>query len=553
MSSPTCCPAIRRFALLVIALLAIVLTVPAWAQGSVRHEMLLNKADAGDVSAQYMLGFSYASGIGVDKNPAEAARWYRKAAEQGLAMAQKNLAELLASGNGVARNYIEAYKWYEIAIPNLLDDVARGLLRFERDALAKKMKPGELAEARKSAAEWIKEHRGRTGRKSSPIDASEVGKSVSTSERKWTCDKKPVRGPTPKLWLNPCLLALPVGKWTMIHQQKKGHAVRFDRQEHGASAFDTRRGRIVLFGSDTHTDRFNKVWINSPLLFGVAKLRWLRFYQDDPVATYTVNKRGIPVAGYGGDHPWAMHTYGAVEYDAMRDEIVVSSHPQHLAPGRFTNAFTQLWWRIKRHPTWILSFRTNRWRVLPTQAPSFFLNSTTYDTDRGVVIGYRDDGVFELSGRPRKWRRLTQRGFLADHSNSVYDSKHRAVVVFGNRPVTNAIVMYWPSTGVHRVMPTRGLRPPKDRHAPMAYHPRLERTVVVVDRVPDWARTERLYRSAGTWLYDAGKDAWTRVESAQLSFGLGMNYNMVYDPGHNILLLVVGGRRRNTTVWALRL
>ena len=411
MSSPTCRPAIHRFPLLVSALLAIALTAPVWAQGSVRHEMLVEKADAGDASAQYRLGFSYASGIGVEKNPAEAVRWYRKAAQQGLAMAQKNLAELLAGG--VARNYVEAYKWYEIAHPNLLNDLARGLLSVKRDALARKMKPGEIAEARESAVQWVEEFGVRTGRKSSPVDASGVGKPVSTPEQTWTCDKKPVRGPTPKLWLNPCLLALPVGKWTMIHQQKKGQAVRFYRQEHGGSAFDTRRGRIVLFGSDTHTVRTNKVWINGPLLFDVAKLRWQRFYQDDPVATYSVNKRGIPVAGYGGDHPWAMHTYGAVEYDAMRDEIVVSSHPQHLAPGRFTNAFTQLWRRIRRHPTWILSFRTNRWRVLPTRSRSFFLYSTTYDTNRRAVIGYREDGVFELGGRPRKWRRLTQRGFLA--------------------------------------------------------------------------------------------------------------------------------------------
>ena len=31
---------------------------------------------------------------------------------------------------------------------------------------------------------------------------------------------------------------------------------------------------------------------------------------------------GLPVAGDDGDHPWAMHTFGAVVYDTARDEMV---------------------------------------------------------------------------------------------------------------------------------------------------------------------------------------------------------------------------------------
>ena len=45
-------------------------------------------AERGDASAQYALGYMYASGNGVEKDKTEAARWYRKAAEQGHAMAQ---------------------------------------------------------------------------------------------------------------------------------------------------------------------------------------------------------------------------------------------------------------------------------------------------------------------------------------------------------------------------------------------------------------------------------------------------------------------------------
>jgi TPR repeat protein len=40
-------------------------------------------AENGDVSAQYSLAVMYNDGIGVKKNPAEALRWFRKAAENG--------------------------------------------------------------------------------------------------------------------------------------------------------------------------------------------------------------------------------------------------------------------------------------------------------------------------------------------------------------------------------------------------------------------------------------------------------------------------------------
>jgi len=59
---------------------------------------------------------------------------------------------------------------------------------------------------------------------------------------------------------------------------------------------------------------------------------------------------------------------------------------------------------------------------------------------------------------------------------------------------------------------------------------------------------------AETWLYDLVGDAWTRVEEATLPFGVGMNYNLEFDPGHRLLLLVaVPSDEPLAAVWALRL
>ena len=103
-------------------------------------------------------------------------------------------------------------------------------------------------------------------------------------------------------------------------------------------------------------------------------------------------------------------------------------------------------------------------------------------------------------------------------------------------------------------MRTPGVRPRADAHVPMTYHPKLERIVVVIDE-DAYHLTSRLRNrsSAQAWLYDLGKDKWTVVESARMPLGLGMNYNMEYDPGHNLLLLVARDEKKRTTVWALRL
>jgi hypothetical protein len=189
---------------------------------------------------------------------------------------------------------------------------------------------------------------------------------------------------------------------------------------------------------------------------------------------------------------------------------------------------------------------------------SFFPYAAAYDTDRGVIIGYRPDGIYELAGRPRRWRKITGPGLTGWHNNCVYDSKHKALVAFGTNKLSNDIIAYWPATKRHRRMPTAGPRPPADQHNPMAFDPRIGKTVVVVDRVLAGARAGAAKKGkpaaqAEVWLYDLGADAWRQVPTATLPMGCGMNYNMGYDPRHRVLLLVTGDYRQPTTVWALRI
>jgi len=139
--------------------------------------------------AQSSQGSGGDSGRGVPQDRAQAAAWYRKAAELGDANAQFNLGLMYRygpgyspnldrwveafgpapghasptaqgspagkynPGSGIPKDYIEAHKWMSLAVARATGDDQK---RFAdaRDSLAKLMTPEQIAEAQKRATEW---------------------------------------------------------------------------------------------------------------------------------------------------------------------------------------------------------------------------------------------------------------------------------------------------------------------------------------------------------------------------------------------------------------
>jgi hypothetical protein len=69
----------------------------------------------GDGKAEYELGEKYFEGKGVPQDYTEAAKWLRKAAEQGNALAQVGLGSMYYQGIGVPQDYTKAAKWFHRA------------------------------------------------------------------------------------------------------------------------------------------------------------------------------------------------------------------------------------------------------------------------------------------------------------------------------------------------------------------------------------------------------------------------------------------------------
>ncbi len=107
------------------------------------------RADQDDAPAQYNLGVAYAHGQGVTRNMAEAAKWYRLAAEGGYSPAQVNLAVMYDKGEDLPQDYVLAHMWFNLA-------ASRGdkVAIKSRDTVAQRMTSAQLAQAQKLAREW---------------------------------------------------------------------------------------------------------------------------------------------------------------------------------------------------------------------------------------------------------------------------------------------------------------------------------------------------------------------------------------------------------------
>jgi TPR repeat protein len=100
----------------------------------------------------------YNQGHGVPQDYAQAAVWYRKAAERGDADAEEGLGELYRNGQGVPQDYAQAYFWLDLAADDRLDAPAAKDASQNRDSAASVLAPADLSAAQQRARKWFEDH-----------------------------------------------------------------------------------------------------------------------------------------------------------------------------------------------------------------------------------------------------------------------------------------------------------------------------------------------------------------------------------------------------------
>ena len=95
--------------------LFLIYTMDGNPNGISEQEATRKLAELGSTEHQIRLGQNYLNGMGVERNEAEAFKWYRKAAEQRSAWGASLLAEMFDSGTGVEEDMMETYVWARLS------------------------------------------------------------------------------------------------------------------------------------------------------------------------------------------------------------------------------------------------------------------------------------------------------------------------------------------------------------------------------------------------------------------------------------------------------
>jgi TPR repeat protein len=117
-------------------------------------EMALPQTDDGDAEVQFGRGLKFASGTGAAQDYAQAAEWYRKAAEQNHSLAQFNLGMMYARGQGVTRDPIQSRMWFDKAAQQG-DAGAQFVLGDSCQRASLEPMPENASESRIEAYKWF--------------------------------------------------------------------------------------------------------------------------------------------------------------------------------------------------------------------------------------------------------------------------------------------------------------------------------------------------------------------------------------------------------------
>ena len=106
-------------------------------------ETLEAKAEAGEVEAQYEMGWRHALGMEMDMDDEIAIPWLEKAAAAGHMLAQNNMGARYYTGDGVDRDLMQAYRLFFLAANQGDRKAGKNL-----DAVAKQLSEADLGALR---------------------------------------------------------------------------------------------------------------------------------------------------------------------------------------------------------------------------------------------------------------------------------------------------------------------------------------------------------------------------------------------------------------------
>jgi len=135
------------------AIAVLCVTAAVMSLGCSEFDRLRIRAHLGGPDSQILVGYAYETGDGTEKDPVAAAKWYRKAAEQGHPKAFGLLGEKYRLGVGVRRDLVRANMFFTLGLRH-----GEAILGDHIDALERELSDADIAESRRLADAWEADH-----------------------------------------------------------------------------------------------------------------------------------------------------------------------------------------------------------------------------------------------------------------------------------------------------------------------------------------------------------------------------------------------------------
>ncbi|MCZ2079278.1 MAG: hypothetical protein LC130_30285 [Bryobacterales bacterium] len=368
--------------------------------------------------------------------------------------------------------------------------------------------------------------------------------------------------------------SLPLNQWVLLNNTKESAPVR----TWGSATFDTTRGEILYWGGG-HCG-YGGSDVDA---YSLETNRW-RFADDAPEFPERAWDLGVRSAGvtFRGS-PWTEHGRRIYAYDPVSGNMIMAIgirlttgyDPEALrdCPARRTvapDAIVQTPSSYTRNTTFSYDTQSGRWELAgPAPLGVDTLVSTPHGV-MGVNVNWRsrlNDAGYQLPWRPqdppvdhtvylfnlagKRWTRLgsgqPSPQNLYEMTSLAYDTKRNRLMLHGGGARRNELWAFDYRTRRWIHLKPEGDSPAASREA--VYLPAAD-VLLISSPAPENRGVLAL------WAYSPDKNRWRRV-AASFAGGAprgaaGQNRAMVYDPKHDLILLVLGESLGKAAIYGMR-
>ncbi len=330
---------------------------------------------------------------------------------------------------------------------------------------------------------------------------------------------------------------LPANHWVEYHHLSSGE---WFRKSHAGMAYDSKRGSLWVFGSDTHDED----WDNRLHEFLPNQRKWIHHGENSAKSEYRSDENNLRVAGQQLIKPWAMHTYDGVAYDRVSDSLWVIAAPDH---NPMVKSIKQA-----KNPIWRYDLSNHKWQAIAvenTALKNMFGSAAAYDHHRQALM-FCNQGLVQLNSDDYSVNNIAKSPNCL-HRSLAYDSRNKALYIFGaykrSQHVWKLIrdEMTDIALNFQELIPTGDMPLPYTK-PPVAYDQQNGVFLLLIDDVDNESNPSE------TYIYYPNGNYYVKLPNSGAP-RVGMNFMMAWSDLHQVFFLLTGNWDQGLTVWALRL